>query len=69
LLLARRIADSVGGFGDHWNVLASAACVLGGDLLARYDHRLRGQCNQKPDVSLHIHRAAISDSRDSVPFV
>jgi len=69
LLLAHRIAGSVGGLGDHWNVLASAACVLGGDLLARYGGWLFCQWVQEQDLSLHAHWAAISDSCDSVPFV
>jgi len=40
LLLAHCIAGGQGSFGDHWNVLASSACGVGGNLSGRYNGRL-----------------------------
>jgi hypothetical protein len=68
LLLAHRIGGGVGRFREHRKVLASAARVLGRNLLARYGGWLLCQFAQKQDVSLHAHRAAIPDRRDTVTF-
>jgi hypothetical protein len=69
LLLARGNARGVGSSGDFWRVLASAPCVSGGNLLARYERWLFCECVQEQDLSLHDHRAAISDSRNCVRSV
>jgi hypothetical protein len=69
LLLAYRVAGSVGGLGDHWNFLASVACIISGNLLARYERWLFCECFQKPDISLRARRAVIFGKRDPVTFV
>jgi len=62
-LAAWAVLAAIGGF---WQPLHA---FIGGNLFARYGGRLLCQCAQEPDVSLHAHRAAISDSRDSATFV
>jgi hypothetical protein len=68
-LLARRNAGGVGSASDYWRVLASAACVSGGNLLACSERWLFCERVQEQDLSLHVHRAAFSDRRNCVPFV
>jgi hypothetical protein len=48
LLLADRIAGSVGGPDRYWNSLASVAWVPGGNLLGRYERGLFCECVQNP---------------------
>jgi hypothetical protein len=69
LLLADRIAGSVGGPDRYWNSLASVAWVPGGNLHARYGRGLFCECIQKPDLSLCAHRAALSGGGDSAALI
>jgi hypothetical protein len=69
LLLASGIPRSLGGSGDRGNVLASVACILGGNVPACYGGWLLCKCGEEPDISLHSYGAALSGSGDSATLV